>query len=305
MGGAGLCLATLLGFAGRFAWYLDLLAHFRVQYLIALSIYGLAFLAMHQRRQAVIFFAAAALNLAVIAPLYISDGTMPAPGSLKMRALLINVNTRRGDAKKVLQLIRDTGPDFIVLEEISSKWLCDLEPLLSSFPYWVAQPREDNFGIALYSRLPITSREISEVGFTGVPSIIATISSGSASLRLIATHPLPPIGASYARWRNQQLLAVADLAAAASWPVMILGDLNSTPWSYNFRQLLSRSGLKNSAGGFGIQPSWPANIPLLLIPIDHCLHSPDISILNRKTGSSTASDHLPLIVDLAINPGQQ
>ncbi len=301
--GAGLCLATLLGFAGKYAWYFDLLAHFRVQYLIGLGIYGLVFLALQQHRKALIFLACAAVNLAVIAPLYFGDGRMPATGSLPMRALLLNVNTRHGNSAKVLQLISDTNPDFIVLEEISSRWLHDLRPVVSSYPYWLAQPREDNFGIALYSRLPITAREISEVGFAGVPSIIATISSTTTSLRLIATHPLPPISAAYSRGRNQQLQAIADLAAAASPPLIVLGDLNSTPWSYNFKKLLSRSGLKNSAVGFGIQPSWPANIPPLLIPIDQCLHSPDIAIINRKIGGNTASDHLPLIVDLAIGPG--
>lgn len=37
------------------------------------------------------------------------------------------------------------------------------------------------------------------------------------------------------------------------------------------------------------------------IPIDHCLHSPDITVINRRVGSDVGSDHYPLIIDFSIN----
>ena len=70
--------------------------------------------------------------------------------------------------------------------------------------------------------------------------------------------------------------------------------------SYPFRRLLRRTGLENSSQGFGVQPTWPNFNPLLRIPLDHCLHSSDISIVDRQIGEDVSSDHYPLIVDFVI-----
>jgi endonuclease/exonuclease/phosphatase family metal-dependent hydrolase len=37
-----------------------------------------------------------------------------------------------------------------------------------------------------------------------------------------------------------------------------------------------------------------------MIPIDHCLVSEDIRVINIRTDGHIGSDHLPLIVDLEI-----
>ena len=72
--------------------------------------------------------------------------------------------------------------------------------------------------------------------------------------------------------------------------------------SHHFRLLLRRTGLRDSARGRGVQPTWPAGSPLLAIPLDHCLHSPDIAILQRRIGGDVGSDHYPVIVDFTFRP---
>ena len=42
------------------------------------------------------------------------------------------------------------------------------------------------------------------------------------------------------------------------------------------------------------------SLPPLGIPIDQCLVSRGIQVANVRTGNDVGSDHLPLIVDLAI-----
>jgi len=41
-------------------------------------------------------------------------------------------------------------------------------------------------------------------------------------------------------------------------------------------------------------------VPLLGIPIDHCLVSPEIIVTKRSVGPSVGSDHYPVIIDFSI-----
>ena len=73
----------------------------------------------------------------------------------------------------------------------------------------------------------------------------------------------------------------------------ILGDLNVSPWSPHFGGLLRESGR-------GVQATWPTNLAPMRIPIDHCLVSPDVSVVGRRVGPDVGSDHFPIVVDVQI-----
>jgi endonuclease/exonuclease/phosphatase family metal-dependent hydrolase len=76
-------------------------------------------------------------------------------------------------------------------------------------------------------------------------------------------------------------------------------------WSPYYSQLMRDSGLMNARKGFGVLPTWPSHVPFLKIPLDHCLVSADISAAHIRTAEAIGSDHLPLIVDLAVARKQQ
>ena len=116
---------------------------------------------------------------------------------------------------------------------------------------------------------------------------------------LIGTHAVPPVNSEYAAWRNSHLAALPEVVSAASDPVMLLGDLNVSPWSFHFRRLIRVSGLRNASRGRGIHATWPAHLLPLLIPIDHCLYSRGIEILEKTVGSYVGSDHYPVLVEFA------
>ncbi|MBW1762831.1 MAG: hypothetical protein JRJ64_15305 [Deltaproteobacteria bacterium] len=73
-----------------------------------------------------------------------------------------------------------------------------------------------------------------------------------------------------------------------------------SPWNHHFRRLLKRTGLRDSSQGRGVQPTWPTHNPLLRIPIDHCLHSEGIHVVQKKIGPAVGSDHYPVIVDFTM-----
>jgi endonuclease/exonuclease/phosphatase (EEP) superfamily protein YafD len=298
--GAVACTATVLGFCGRFGWLFDLFSHFRVQYFLGLAVATALLLLSRQRKAAACFGIFAIINLVVILPLYFGHTVEAGQHESTLRAMLINVNTESGDPILVAKALSEMDPQIVVMEEINSRWLIDLEEALRACPNSCLRPRDDNFGIGLFSKFPLSNATVVEIGEAKVPSILADVRIGTTTLRVIATHPLPPAGARYSRWRNSQLDRIPDYVPNDGSSILLLGDLNVSPWSHHFKQLLTRTGLRDSSKGRGVQPTWPAGNPLLSIPIDHCLHSRDVMILRKKIGPNVGSDHYPVIVDIAI-----
>jgi len=216
------CAVTVFGFLGRFAWFLDLFSHFRVQYLFGLSVLGLSLLMLGRRKAALILMIFAGINLGIILPLYFGGQSPASESAYSLRAMLLNVNTCLGDAKRVKYVIQEYDPDIIVLEEINSQWVSDLQWLTESHPHSCVQSRDDNFGIGLFSKLPLVRSEVVYIGIANVPSIVATLDTEPGTLDIIATHPLPPGGAGYSQLRNDQLDEIPDYIRLSS-PVLLLG----------------------------------------------------------------------------------
>lgn len=295
--GTGLAVATLLGFGGRLFWMFDLLSHFRVQYfqlglvLIALSIWK------RNNRQLVVSILLACLNYSVVLPFYF--GRASTSDEKPARAMLMNVLASNGNTRRVVSEIKNVKPDILLLEEVTPAWAEKLFAL-EGYPYRVADVRGDCFGIMLLSRYPLSNTNVVFVGPAGVPSLIADVHMPQGEITVVGTHPVPPISSEHSKYRNAQMAALPELVKATRKPVLLLGDLNVSPWSAYFTRLLKESGLKNSMKGFGFQPSWPADNRLLRIPIDHVLHDWEINIHSRVTGSAVGSDHLPVIVDFTV-----
>lgn len=298
--GAVLSVASLFAYLGRFWWFLDLFSHFRVQYFLGLSAVALL-LSFRRRYQAPVLFGLLAVaNLCTIAPLYFGAEPKPAKVSRTYRGLLMNVNTESGVQANAARVIRELAPDFVALEEVNDQWLSALSPTLREFPYSRAMPREDNFGIALYSKYPLLQGKILQVGEADIPSVTAELALPDGRVMVIATHPLPPGGPENSRLRNDQLAQLPNVVRQSSLPVLLLGDLNATPWCFHFKKLLRQSNLRNGSQGRGVLGTWPTFLPLVLIPIDHCLHSAGLHVTRIGTGPKTGSDHYPLVVDFVL-----
>lgn len=300
--GAVICLAcTATGFLGRVWWVFDLTSHFRVQYALALA-FATAFLFLaKQRRFATLCALGCGLNAACILPLFLPPPAPPSgPQTRPLRLLLCNVNTRFGDPAKVVRLATETDPDFILLQETSWDWDEQLQPLRQAYPHGARQPRDDNFGIEFLSRLPLGKAKILYTTETGVPSTYVVLEVEGERLIILGTHPLPPAGGDYAAARDAQLANLVQFTQVARTHLLLAGDLNLSPWSPHFSRFLRDSGLRDSARGFGWQPTWPTHNPLFWLPLDHCLHSPGVVVRDRRVGGRVGSDHYPLVVDLVL-----
>ncbi len=293
---------TLLGFLGRFWWLFDLCSHFRVHYLLTLAIVIPVSLLLRQYKTVVFFIIPAALNIILMAPFYMSRPANAADSSYNIRAMLINVDTFNEDYSLIAQTIKDDDPDIFILLEVNHELLSNLTFLQKTHPFSTGYNARDYMGISLYSRFKLKDSKIMTFGKEEAPSVFAEIETKAGNLSILGVHPIAPWDKHYSHQRNNHFKAISNFINTITGPVLLLGDFNATPWSYHFQHMLKKSGLKNSSYGYGIQPTWPADKLIFFIPIDHCLHSQGISILDRRTGPPVGSDHLPVIVDFFLTP---
>jgi endonuclease/exonuclease/phosphatase family metal-dependent hydrolase len=119
-------------------------------------------------------------------------------------------------------------------------------------------------------------------------------------VRVFSVHTTWPVAPASAGRRNEQLARLAEQARAVTLPLVVVGDLNVTPFSPHFQQLLADGGLRSAADGFGWQPTWPTFMPPAGIQIDHALVNSRVAVEHFAQGSGTGSDHLPIVADLVL-----
>jgi endonuclease/exonuclease/phosphatase (EEP) superfamily protein YafD len=296
--GALCCVGSILALFGGWSWWTELASHFRVQYFAGLATAAAALIVARRHGPALVFAGFASMNVAAIYPLYLSVPADLAGPTASLRVMQSNVFARNDRYDLVLDAVASYRPDLLVVQEMDAAWLEGLAALSTTYPYAVTEPREGYFGIGLYSRWPLSDARVVDVG--GVPAIVADVDLDPTPLRVFAIHSTPPLIERYARMRNAQLEEIARLLSSGPRPVILVGDLNVTPWSPYFGRLLRDANLEDSMKGHGPQFTWPAQLWPVRLPIDHCLYSAGVRIVDRQVGPYVGSDHYPLVVDLEV-----
>lgn len=279
--------------------FLELFSHFRLQYLAAAVVLCIIFLSYRKRGYLFIAATVLVLNASIVAPWFLGATATAATGN-SFKLMHANVLATNSDSDRFIEWVDNEAPDILVLQELTPEWLTSIKSVAQRYPFLVLEPRPDAFGIGLFSQYALDDVEILTSDPFARPEIHATFTIGDRQLRLISVHAMPPIGESSYNARNLQLAAVSAAVTAASKPVVVIGDLNTSMWANHYRQLERTTGLQNARRGFGIEPSWPLFFPPAMIPIDHCLVSPEISVLNFRSGPNIGSDHLPIVTTLAL-----
>jgi endonuclease/exonuclease/phosphatase (EEP) superfamily protein YafD len=298
--GTVVCSLTACGFAGRFGWLVELTSHFRVQCLWSLAALAGVHVLGRRWRSATLFGLFAAVNLWVVAP-YLGSRDAPSDQAVgTFRILLLNVHTENTRYELVRALLREMSPDVVVLEEVNDRWLRELPDLQRTHPFSIRAPRDDNFGMALFSQRPLRDPRVINLGEARVPSVAAGVEMAGTTVTVVGTHPLPPGSPEQLRLRDGQLTAVGAFLRGQKGPWVLVGDLNATPWSRCFEELIRATGLTDTARGGGLRGTWPVGLPVMRIPIDHCLVSERLEVVNRKVGPDVGSDHFPVVTDLRL-----
>lgn len=282
------------------SWILEDIAAFRVLWVVTSVVATVLAFASGRRIVAILCLACAVVNGAGLREPSAGNDVAAGARATTIRLLHHNVHFDRGDVTAVIDHIESASPDVVVLLEVDAAWLRALEPVLQKHRHRLKRPRGDTFGLAVYSRLPA---RFEKIDFGLEPGVVGTVEIGGRSVRLAAFHGMPPVWELRER-RNDSIAALSAHLRSNSGATIVSGDFNAAPWSPAMRTFRDETGLAPIAVGLAAPPTWPAPLPRFMrVPIDQVLVSADLEIRAAVTGPHCGSDHLPLVVDIAVPRG--
>ena len=304
-----LTLCTVLTFFSSRFWVADLLANLRVQLVLVGLLVLLIGLLRRQWRLAALTGVVIALHLSwfttAFPPIATRESVRHVLTVTSVNVLSVNVQHDR-----VIADLIEANPDVIAVLELTPALDQKLRQDLPTYSHVMASSKNDgNFGVGVYSKYPLAQSEFFEsveaIESIAVTVVVDQVGGTIQKFRLFVTHPLPPMNAALFEKRNRQLEDVADRIhefrqRASGIPIVLLGDLNLTPWSPWFLELQSRSGLVRGNSNFTLEPTWYRfpMFPFGLI-LDHGLIEPSLVCTDFQVGKPMGSDHRSITLRIA------
>ncbi len=259
---------------------------------------------------------------------------------LKSELVVMSYNVRqftypsddgRRPVEKIAELVRDNNVDILCVQEFTNvpEYVKPLDSVLADFKHkyfrhYLAKmddPNAKGFGLAIYSRYPITDRGVVDSGTDIVHSMWADIRIKRDTLRVVNNHlqsthingedvdyissfrlsgtkGLGQIWKIADKLRDNYILrvpqakSIARFVASSPWPTVVCGDFNDTPASYVYRTV-SR-GLKDTFVLKGRGNAGTYNGFFNMFRIDYILASDGIETSHYYPFDVVYSDHNPI-----------
>ncbi|MEW2327154.1 endonuclease/exonuclease/phosphatase family protein [Micromonospora chersina] len=226
---------------------------------------------------------------------------------------LVAYNIRMGfgldgrlDLDALARAVDGSRPDVVLLSEVDRGWLLngghDTLALLAGrlrMPYVFAPAADPVWGDAVLSRFPVRAGETRPLAAHGAPTgaqaLGVTLDLAGRDLAVVATHLQPPPGQDPVAQARE--VAAFATRYAAGRPLVLGGDLNTEPADPAFAEF-TRAGLVDALAAARPLHTSPADDPRT--QIDHVLVSPGLTASGATAPRTTASDHLPVAVTIAL-----
>jgi endonuclease/exonuclease/phosphatase (EEP) superfamily protein YafD len=218
----------------------------------------------------------------------------------RIRVLTFNLHGRRTDLRALRQMIERERPDMILLEEAPSG--ADLlQGLEDRYPYRIMEDGGVPLDIVFIGHWKPRSWSVdrSVARFRSVLTAhLCHPNMDERCLTFIGLHADQPFGQGAKRQQGQLDIAVRHIKAAPNDAILLLGDLNMTPWPRTFRSFVNTTGLHHTTEARGISGTWNSRPALFGLPIDHTLIGSGFDVVAIRTADDLGSDHLPLLAEL-------
>lgn len=300
-------IPLVLGFFGHLHPAMDAMTHLRAHLAVLLAMVALVLLRTGPRLHggmALLLGAGAFATTLPATTFHDAAIARPAP-VVENRALyrLLHLNLRFDHAEpgRVLSLIARERPDVLTLNEVSAPWRDKLDLIAAAYPYRLICRRDEIAGgVAILSRRPLIDEATGGCDADGRYAAV-TVDFGGQPAQVVALHLERPWPWGQAA-RIEQL---TPLLAALGEASIVGADLNATPWSTAFSNVVAGAGF---AEPLRAGPTWlsyrlpPALRPLIGVPIDHVLTKRDVTLHAVRVLDDAGSDHLPVLAEFTVRP---
>ena len=227
----------------------------------------------------------------------------PSDPSSRLRILSANVLTPNRDSDALIKLVRKYYPHIFVTLESDGWWEKQLSVLEADYPHVIRCPKDNLYGMHVYSKLPLEDIHISYLVEDDKPSMHAIVPLlNGKKVRMHFLHPAPPSPTENdeSAERDAELLIVAKhiKQTAGNPPTIVTGDLNDVAWSATTRTFRKLSGLLDPRIGRGTFNTFHAKYWFLRWPLDHLFHSKHFTLSDLRRLEGFGSDHFALFSEL-------
>jgi endonuclease/exonuclease/phosphatase (EEP) superfamily protein YafD len=300
---AALLLASLTPYMPARPWLaIDLPSHFVIQYAIGAVLLLPLAAVLQSPLAAALLLASLALSLAQLKPYFKKPLRQGKGASLKI--LQANVLMTNRNTEALRNLILEEKPDVVTCAEVSPAFAMMLEGLKPHYPHQVVTPGQGGYRVAVISARPFL--RITQADFCGArtQSLIFSLDVGGTPVEAVSLHPFTPIANITNRDSEFEAIA-AYFSSNTPAHLLLMGDLNATPWCPALKKLKRALNLSNAREGRGLGASWPSWTPFsfLRLPIDHVLAGPNLFVSEFRVGPSVGSDHLPTLTRISVSNG--
>jgi endonuclease/exonuclease/phosphatase (EEP) superfamily protein YafD len=233
------------------------------------------------------------------------DSNLPENEQDRIRIVITNVLETNRNYEACLQMLRNADPDVILAVETDENWQKNLRGLEKDYPYTVAMPLSNTYGMLFYSRLKLIDPQIRFLLEPDVPSVHTIIEMPSgAPVIFHGLHPKPPAPqeADTSIPRDAELIVVGFDVKEHPGATIVAGDMNDVAWSHTSKLFRKNSGLLDPRIGRGLFATFNAFYPLLRWPLDHVFHTRDFKIVSLQRLEKIGSDHFPICITLSYEP---
>lgn len=250
---------------------------------------------------------------------------------VNLRSLNLNSKEKSNQEnlpKELLKINQEISPEILFFSSVSSK---QQESLSEDYPYRIFQPYEDGLGVAILSKIPIAdinlplvNKSIVEVGLKLAGDLSINILGFGNNIKmpkeLLQKEPLKTEKKNDYSFKidpNRPVLSeyevlpsimqmIAKRVRTSQQPYVLIGNLNSTPWSTFYKPIERFTGLKNAGNGKGIMSTWPASIasiPILkyfALPIEQTLVHRSLEVKSHESFKLSKTKNLGLVSHIKV-----
>jgi endonuclease/exonuclease/phosphatase (EEP) superfamily protein YafD len=211
--------------------------------------------------------------------------------------------TPEAAAGALRELIERHRVDVLAVSEATVQFAEALEELGidETMPYRIGAPVVGPEASVIWTRMTVLAR--GEPGPGPTWDADATLAVAGTTVRVVATHPLPPVGATMRPHWQPGLMSTAERARRPGPATLVVGDLNAARWHRPWRRFVGHDFVSaHERLGRGWSSSWPADRwwpPF--VRLDHALCGPGLIPVSVIDVVVPGSDHRGFVVTVAAN----